>query len=76
MVVDAHGQVTRGAASGARPAIVMVHGIGTSHRYFSRLHRELESNGTVYPLDLPGFGGSPKAGVLGEPPLRSFVSGA
>jgi len=48
------------AASGARPAIVLVHGIGTSHRYFSRLHHELESDGPVYSLDLPGFGGALK----------------
>lgn len=49
-----------GAASGERPATVLVHGIGTSHRYFSRLHRELASDGPVYSLDLPGFGGTLK----------------
>ncbi|KQP57965.1 hypothetical protein ASF51_04180 [Agreia sp. Leaf283] len=48
------------SASGAGPAIVLVHGIGTSHRYFSRLHHELESDGPVYSLDLPGFGGTLK----------------
>jgi pimeloyl-ACP methyl ester carboxylesterase len=49
-------------ASGPRPTYVLVHGIGTSHRYFSRLHRELEAEATVYSIDLPGFGGMPKPG--------------
>lgn len=47
-------------ASDRLPTIVLVHGIGTSHRYFSRLHRELETETMVYSLDLPGFGGTPK----------------
>lgn len=50
----------RPAASDASPTFVLVHGIGTSHRYFSRLHHELETDATVYSLDLPGFGGTPK----------------
>lgn len=56
---DAHASEAR-PASGARPPFVLVHGIGTSHRYLSRLHREFESHGPVYSLDLPGFGGTLK----------------
>jgi pimeloyl-ACP methyl ester carboxylesterase len=47
-----------GGASGQPSTIVLVHGIGTSHRYFARLHTELEADATVYSLDLPGFGGN------------------
>jgi pimeloyl-ACP methyl ester carboxylesterase len=42
------------------PVFVLVHGIGMSHRYLKRLHRELEASGTVMSFDLPGFGGTPK----------------
>lgn len=38
---------------------VLVHGIGVSHRYFSRLHSALEKTSTVHSVDLPGFGGLP-----------------
>ncbi|MBW9111933.1 alpha/beta fold hydrolase [Microbacterium ureisolvens] len=44
------------------PAIVLVHGIGVSHRYLSRLHDELAGHRTVVSVDLPGFGGLPKPG--------------
>lgn len=42
------------------PAIVLVHGIGMSHRYLTRLHRELARETRVVSVDLPGFGGLPK----------------
>jgi len=42
------------------PAIVLVHGIGVSHRYLARLHDVLAQSRTVYSIDLPGFGGLPK----------------
>lgn len=48
------------AASGSRQTYVLVHGVGASHRYLARLHRELETDSLVYSLDLPGFGGLPK----------------
>jgi pimeloyl-ACP methyl ester carboxylesterase len=43
-----------------RAVFVLVHGIGTSHRYFERLHTELARTADVYSIDLPGFGGVPK----------------
>ncbi|MHC2999123.1 alpha/beta fold hydrolase [Microbacterium sp. HJ5] len=43
-----------------KPAVVLVHGIGVSHRYLSRLHAELAQTRSVHSLDLPGFGGLPK----------------
>jgi pimeloyl-ACP methyl ester carboxylesterase len=49
---------SRGAAD--RPALVLVHGIGVSHRYLSRLHDVLAEQRTVFSIDLPGFGGLPK----------------
>lgn len=48
------------AQSEDRSAFVLVHGIGMSHRYLSRLHEELARTDDVYSLDLPGFGGLPK----------------
>jgi pimeloyl-ACP methyl ester carboxylesterase len=42
------------------PAFVLVHGIGTSHRYLHRLHRLLAETAETYSVDLPGFGGTPK----------------
>ena len=48
------------APESREPAIVLVHGIGVSHRYLSRLHGELAARRTVFSIDLPGFGGLPK----------------
>ena len=44
------------AVDGARPAYVLLHGIGVSHRYLARLHLELAKEADVYTFDLPGFG--------------------
>lgn len=43
-----------------RPTYVLLHGIGVSHRYLARLHRELSLTADVYSFDLPGFGDAPK----------------
>jgi pimeloyl-ACP methyl ester carboxylesterase len=40
--------------------IVMVHGIGVSGNYFMPLAEELATTYTVYVLDLPGYGTTPK----------------
>lgn len=42
------------------PTVVLVHGIGMSHRYLSRLHEELAASTRVVSVDLPGFAGLPK----------------
>ena len=44
------------------PAMVLLHGIGVSHRYLQRLHRLLAESADTYSMDLPGFGGTPKPG--------------
>lgn len=46
----------------ARPAVVLVHGIGVSHRYLRRLHGLLAETGDTYSIDLPGFGTTPRPG--------------
>lgn len=51
------------AVAGRGPAIVLIHGIGMSHRYLSRLHDVLAHDRAVYSIDLPGFGGLPKPGT-------------
>lgn len=40
--------------------IILVHGIGVSSRYMLPLAEELAQTNTVYAIDLPGFGKSPK----------------
>ncbi|MET4094106.1 alpha/beta hydrolase [Arthrobacter sp. UYCu712] len=55
--VDADGGPA-GPPSG--PAVVLVHGIGVSHRYLQRLHGELARSADTYSIDLPGFGATPR----------------
>ena len=50
---------TRSSRPGAEP-IVLIHGVGVSHRYLDRLQTELTTTHDVYSIDLPGFGGLPK----------------
>jgi len=42
------------------PQFVLVHGIGASSRYFEPLAVELAKLGSVWLVDLPGYGSSPK----------------
>lgn len=44
-------------ASG-KPLVLLVHGIGMSHRYFDRLASDLSPDHRVFAVDLPGFGGT------------------
>ncbi|WP_194396413.1 alpha/beta fold hydrolase [Microbacterium atlanticum] len=57
------------------PPVVLVHGIGVSHRYLSRLHDELSAHRTVVSIDLPGFGGLPKPGVDLDVPAMARALG-
>lgn len=49
-------------ARASAPHFVLVHGIGVSSRYFGPTTDALARFGTVYAVDLPGYGNSPKAG--------------
>lgn len=51
----------RGHGPGS-PVFVLVHGVGLSHRSFSRLAAELVAHGPVLAPDLTGFGRSPGRG--------------
>lgn len=42
---------------------VLVHGIGVSSRYYTRLARALARTGGVHVVELPGFGGAPRPDV-------------
>ncbi|WP_225753585.1 alpha/beta fold hydrolase [Actinotalea sp. Marseille-Q4924] len=55
--LGAGGTGDRGA-SGAADAVVLVHGIGVSSRYFGPLERDLSRSVRVVAPDLPGFGRS------------------
>lgn len=54
--------VKRFDTTGAAPDrdFVLVHGVGMSSRYFHPLAIELAAQGTVWVVDLPGYGASPK----------------
>ncbi|MDL5486090.1 alpha/beta fold hydrolase [Microbacterium sp. zg-Y1211] len=50
-----------GPSRSNRPVVVLVHGIGMSHRSLRRLHDALAAHeATVFSIDLPGYGGLPK----------------
>ncbi|WP_309068944.1 alpha/beta fold hydrolase, partial [Microbacterium sp.] len=62
-LLDVDGRIFRVWSShraDAEVTFLLVHGIGISHRLFSRLHGVLSARHTVHTLDLPGFGGLPK----------------
>lgn len=50
----------RTPGTAAAPAVVLVHGIGASHRYLERLHGLLAKSVDTYSIDLPGFGATPR----------------
>ncbi|PRY65392.1 pimeloyl-ACP methyl ester carboxylesterase [Glaciihabitans tibetensis] len=63
-VAGAELRVYRAAPTLRSATIVLVHGIGTSHRYFARLQAELERVADTVSIDLPGFGGRAKPDVV------------
>jgi pimeloyl-ACP methyl ester carboxylesterase len=64
-----------GGDSESRPTYVLLHGIGVSHRYLARLHRELAEVADVYSFDLPGFGKTSRPGrQLQVEDFAAFVS--
>ena len=56
---EAGSAVLPGAAEGLPATVVLIHGIGVSHRYLARLHRVLARTVDTVSLDLPGFGSTP-----------------
>lgn len=50
----------RSAEAVSGPTYVLVHGIGVSSRYFQPLAEELARTGTVWTVDLPGYGAARK----------------
>ncbi len=54
------GRTPSAAPRDARPAFVLVHGFGVSSRYFHPVAAFLAEHGTVYAIDLPGYGESPR----------------
>jgi pimeloyl-ACP methyl ester carboxylesterase len=59
------------------PAVVLIHGIGASHRYLRRLHRLLAGSMDTYSIDLPGFGATPRPGrTLSVAEYARYILGA
>lgn len=56
----AGGVVVTDVGAGHAPPVVLVHGIGTSERYYRALTAELARDHRVLVPDLPGFGRSPR----------------
>ena len=56
---EAGSAVPPGAAEGLPATVVLIHGIGVSHRYLARLHPVLARTVDTVSLDLPGFGSTP-----------------
>ena len=54
------GQAGPAGAGAVRPPVVLIHGIGVSHRYYRRLHGLLAESVDTYSIDLPGFGSTPR----------------
>lgn len=66
-----------GAGSAEKPAYILIHGIGVSHRYLARLHAVLAAHAPTYSFDLPGFGGTPRPGrQLQVEDYGAFIAGA
>ena len=57
-----HVFASKGPGGRPAPAVVLIHGIGASHRYLRRLHRLLAGSMDTYSIDLPGFGATPRPG--------------
>lgn len=62
MVDDLHVRLisTTAERESHSPRFVLVHGVGTSHRYLDRLHDDLARDHDTVSVDLPGFGGQAK----------------
>lgn len=56
---------------GSGPALLLVHGIGSSHRSFLPVVEDLAADFTVHAVDLPGFGDSPM--LPGAPTMRALA---
>ena len=58
------------------PSVVFIHGLGVSGRYFMPLARCMSATHSVYVIDLPGYGGTPKpTAVLDIKQLAKVVGG-
>lgn len=57
------------------PHVVLVHGIGTSHRYLARIHSLLAETSAVHSVDLPGFGGVQRPARAASVPEMSEALG-
>ena len=55
-----HVFASRGPGGRSAAPVVLIHGIGASHRYLRRLHRLLAGSTDTYSIDLPGFGATPR----------------
>lgn len=65
---------TESSAADPGTPFVLIHGIGMSHRYLTRLHTQLAEEADVHSIDLPGFGGLPQPGRdLGIPAMAEVL---
>ncbi|HEX6366348.1 MAG TPA: alpha/beta fold hydrolase [Agromyces sp.] len=55
-----HAVIVRQSGIAGGPDYVLVHGLGMAHGYWDPVAELLEPTGTVYALDMPGFGDAPE----------------
>ncbi|HEX7125400.1 MAG TPA: alpha/beta fold hydrolase [Thermodesulfobacteriota bacterium] len=72
-----HAEAWLDLAPRGAPAVVLVHGLGVSHRYLRPLGDRLALRARVYAPDLPGFGASPAppGRPLDVPELAAALAG-
>jgi pimeloyl-ACP methyl ester carboxylesterase len=59
--------------TGSGPPVLLVHGIGMSHRAFAEVVGPLSADVETFAIDLPGFGSSPP---LAQPPTLAALADA
>ena len=69
-----HVFASRGPGGRSAAPVVLIHGIGASHRYLRRLHRLLAGSTDTYSIDLPGFGATPRPGARSRSPTTPATS--
>jgi pimeloyl-ACP methyl ester carboxylesterase len=69
--IDVEGLPTRYLTAGSGPALVLVHGVGTSTSEWSWVLPALARDHLVYAIDLPGFGGPAKPPIIRLPSPRA-----
>lgn len=67
------GERLRHRRAGSGPPLVLIHGIGSTHRAFAPVLPILEAKRDTLAVDLPGFGGSPQLAAGSTPTVHALA---